>query len=71
MVPVRKRFIADLASLVERPDNVEGMTFGPTLPSGEQSLVFVSDNNFAPHRQVSKVLAFRVAASAFHGCAQE
>ncbi|MGW8225578.1 MAG: esterase-like activity of phytase family protein, partial [Anaerolineales bacterium] len=29
-------------------DNIEGMTFGPTLPDGRQSLVIVSDNNFAP-----------------------
>jgi hypothetical protein len=28
-------------------DNIEGMTFGPTLPDGRQSLVIVSDNNFA------------------------
>jgi len=70
VVPARKRFIADLASLVARPDNVEGMTFGPTLPSGERTLVFVSDNNFAPQRQVSKILAFRVADSALHGCTQ-
>jgi hypothetical protein len=28
-------------------DNIEGMTFGPTLPDGRQTLVIVSDNNFA------------------------
>ena len=28
-------------------DNVEGMTLGPKLPDGRQSLVLVSDNNFA------------------------
>ncbi len=28
-------------------DNIEGMTFGPTLPDGRQSLVIVSDNNFS------------------------
>lgn len=27
-------------------DNIEGMTFGPALPDGRQSLVVVSDNNF-------------------------
>jgi len=27
-------------------DNVEGMTFGPTLEDGRRTLVFVSDNNF-------------------------
>jgi hypothetical protein len=27
-------------------DNIEGMTFGPSLPDGRQTLVIVSDNNF-------------------------
>ena len=29
-------------------DNVEGMTFGPSLPDGRRSLILVSDNNFSP-----------------------
>lgn len=29
-------------------DNTEGMTFGPELPDGRQTLVIVSDNNFSP-----------------------
>jgi len=29
-------------------DNLEGMTFGPTLPDGRRSLIVVSDNNFSP-----------------------
>ncbi|MGB7876355.1 MAG: esterase-like activity of phytase family protein [Anaerolineales bacterium] len=29
-------------------DNIEGMTFGPSLPDGRQTLVIVSDNNFSP-----------------------
>jgi hypothetical protein len=28
------------------PDNVEGMTLGPVLPDGRQTLILVSDNNF-------------------------
>ena len=27
-------------------DNIEGITFGPVLPNGKQSLLLVSDNNF-------------------------
>jgi len=27
-------------------DNIEGITFGPTLPNGNRSLVLVADNNF-------------------------
>ncbi len=29
-------------------DNIEGMTFGPALPDGRQTLVIVSDNNSSP-----------------------
>ncbi len=29
------------------PDNIEGITFGPTLADGSQSFVLVSDNNFS------------------------
>lgn len=44
--PVHKRLLVDFAELGIRPDNVEGMTFGPLLPDGRQTLVLVSDNNF-------------------------
>ncbi len=46
--PVSKQLIFDIESdfgLVA--DNLEGMTFGPTLPDGRQLLIIVSDNNFA------------------------
>jgi hypothetical protein len=68
VTPAGKRLIGDLADLVPRLDNVEGMTFGPTLPSGERTLIFVSDDNFAPQRQVTQVLAFAVSADAIQGC---
>ena len=29
-------------------DNIEGMTFGPSLPDGRKTLIVVSDNNFSP-----------------------
>lgn len=59
-VPVRtmhKTLLVDLTSTVARLDNVEGLTFGPTLPDGRQSLVLVSDDNFSP-RQITQFLAF-------------
>jgi hypothetical protein len=28
-------------------DNVEGATFGPLLPNGKRSLIFVADDNFS------------------------
>ncbi len=48
-------------------DNVEGLTLGPKLPNGQQSLVLVSDDNFNPGNpnrvppekpQFTQVLAF-------------
>ncbi|MFC9789678.1 esterase-like activity of phytase family protein [Rhodococcus sp. NPDC127528] len=41
-----KRLVFDFGSLGMDPQCVEGMTWGPRLPSGDRSLVLVSDNNF-------------------------
>lgn len=40
-------------------DNLEGMTLGPELPSGEKSLLLVSDDNFRAEQR-TMFLAFRV-----------
>jgi hypothetical protein len=40
-------------------DNIEGVTFGPNLPNGHKTLVFVSDNNFNPLEQ-TQLLLFEV-----------
>jgi 3-phytase len=45
--PVEKTLLLDLLTLGIPLDNVEGMTLGPTLPDGRDSLLLVSDNNFA------------------------
>lgn len=54
-----KTLLADFASFpaLTQLDNTEGMTWGPTLPSGNRTLLFVSDNNFNP-RQITQFLAF-------------
>jgi hypothetical protein len=58
--PVQKTLLADLSSLgLSKVDNVEGMTWGPRLPTGERSLVLVSDDNFAPS-QTTQVIALAV-----------
>jgi len=44
---VRKSLLLNLDTLGIPLDNIEGMTLGPTLADGRQSLVLVSDNNFA------------------------
>jgi hypothetical protein len=45
--PAAKTLLFDLDTLGIPLDNVEGLTFGPRLRDGRQSLVLVSDNNFA------------------------
>ena len=52
-----KRLLLDLDSLGIPLDNVEGMTFGPRLRDGRQTLVLVSDNNFAAN-QFTQFLLF-------------
>ncbi|MBS0025977.1 esterase-like activity of phytase family protein [Chitinophaga sp. 22321] len=46
--PATKSLLLDFSSLGKYIDNIEGVTFGPVLPNGHQSLVFVADNNFSP-----------------------
>jgi 3-phytase len=51
IIPLQKTLVADLSSseftsVGFRRDNFEGMTFGPTLPNGNRSLLLISDNNF-------------------------
>ena len=44
-------------------DNVEGITFGPRLPNGHQTLVLVADNNFSAQEQTQFFL-FEVVPTA-------
>ena len=58
--PVSKRLVADFEQdLGIDPDNLEGMTFGPTLPDGRVLLIVVSDNNFNPF-QTTQFIALAV-----------
>lgn len=55
--PAHKELLLDFAQLGLRTvDNLEGMTWGPRLASGERVLLLVSDNNFNP-AQVTQFLA--------------
>jgi myo-inositol-hexaphosphate 3-phosphohydrolase len=45
---VQKFMVLDLSEVVATVDNLEGMSFGPELPDGRQTLIIVSDNNFNP-----------------------
>ena len=58
--PMRKRPIADLADFkLSTVDNIEGVTWGPRLPTGERTLLLVSDDNFATN-QVTQIVALAV-----------
>lgn len=44
--PATKKLLLNMDNLGIYIDNIEGMTFGPMLPNGHRSLLFVADNNF-------------------------
>ncbi len=46
LAPVSQRLVFAFDDLGLPIDNIEGMTWGPTLPDGRRSLIIVSDNNF-------------------------
>ena len=62
---VDKEFLLDLSTLTDADgnpvviDNVEGLTFGPELEDGRQTLLIVSDDNFSDS-QSTQVMAFAV-----------
>ncbi len=58
-VPVEKTLLLDLETLGVPLDNLEGMSWGPTLDNGNRTLILVSDDNFAA-RQVTQFLAFEL-----------
>ena len=57
--PVEKKLLLDLRNLDVSLDNIEGLTLGAKLPSGEQSLILISDNNFTNFQQ-TQILAFKL-----------
>nr|WP_256251156.1 esterase-like activity of phytase family protein [Mycobacterium malmoense] len=56
LTPMTKTLAVDL-STTSPVDNIEGITLGPKLPDGRQSVVLVSDNNFSPS-QITQFLVF-------------
>lgn len=57
--PIAKRLLLNMGSLGIYTDNIEGVTFGPKLSNGHQSLVFVADNNFSAD-EVTQFLLFQI-----------
>lgn len=58
-IPATKKLILNMDNLGVYIDNVEGLCFGPKLPNGKRSLIFISDNNFNPQQQ-TQLLLFEV-----------
>ncbi|AVH69160.1 esterase-like activity of phytase family protein [Nostoc sp. 'Lobaria pulmonaria (5183) cyanobiont'] len=57
--PVKKKLLLDLRKLDVLLDNIEGLTLGPKLRDGQQSLILISDNNFNS-LQRTQILAFKI-----------
>lgn len=60
IAPIRKRLLFDFSTLQQPIDNLEGMTFGPRLADGSQSLIIISDDNFNPD-QTTQIWLFRLS----------
>ncbi|MFV8466869.1 esterase-like activity of phytase family protein [Flavobacterium sp. LB1P62] len=54
-----KKLILNMDDLGIFIDNIEGLTFGPKLANGHQSIIFISDNNFS-EMQKTQVLVFEL-----------
>ena len=55
----KKTLLLNMDKLGIYIDNIEGVTFGPQLPNGHKTLLFIADNNFNP-LQKSQLLLFEV-----------
>jgi len=53
---VRKKLLLDLSELGIPLYNLEGMTLGPRLPDGSQSIVLVSDDSFDEAQKTQFIL---------------
>ncbi|MDO9374082.1 MAG: esterase-like activity of phytase family protein [Ferruginibacter sp.] len=54
-----KKLLLNMDSLGIYTDNIEAVCYGPTLPNGHKTLLFVSDNNFNP-MQKTQFLLFEI-----------
>lgn len=48
--PVMKKLAIDFNDYTNKPDCIEGVTFGPLI-DGKKTLIFVSDNNYQPYQE--------------------
>ncbi|PWS27130.1 hypothetical protein DHW03_14095 [Pedobacter yonginense] len=57
--PLMKKLLFDFDQLNMHIDNFEGITFGPKMPNGHDTLIFCVDNNFAKN-QTQQFFLFEV-----------
>lgn len=57
--PVLKTKLLNMDDLKIYTDNIEGVTFGPVLPNGHKTLLFIADNNFTVVEK-TQVLLFEI-----------
>ena len=57
--PAKKLLLLNMDDLGIYTDNIEGVTFGPLLPNGHKTLLFIADNNFTIAEK-AQVLLFEV-----------
>lgn len=57
--PMIKKLLLNMETLGRHVDNIEGLSFGPALPNGHQTLIAVADNNFSD-KQKSQFWLFEV-----------
>lgn len=55
----KKSLLLNMDDLGIYTDNIEGVTFGPPLPNGHKTLIFIADNNFTVVEK-AQVLLFEV-----------
>lgn len=58
-IPAAKSLVLNMDDLGIYTDNIEGVTFGPVLPNGHKTLLFIADNNFSA-AQKAQVLLFEL-----------
>ncbi|MFF9780062.1 esterase-like activity of phytase family protein [Streptomyces sp. NPDC013978] len=65
--PMPKKLLYDFTLSGTDADNVEGVTWGPTLPDGSRTLVLVADDNFGFNGSVTKFHLLSVRPGALTG----
>jgi hypothetical protein len=58
-IPATKRLLLNMDDLGIYIDNIEGVTFGPVLPNGHKTLLFIADNNF-DEKEKAQLLLFEI-----------